>query len=235
MEHDADVRRERPRAFRQEIKFVAYETEVNRMLHWLRLNPAGFRPEFPERIVNNVYFDTLDLSAYAENLSGVSSRAKVRYRWYGRSRYPVAGALEVKRKRGLYGWKVRYPLSQSPYTEGWDWRQIRGSLMSQLPIDGRYWLQSAVLPVLINRYTRQYFRSSDGKVRATIDVGLTTWDQRLRRIPDFDGIGDASPLVIVEFKFARGDRATAVHLLSGIPIRASRCSKYAIGVNLTEP
>ena len=71
---------------RHEVKFAAYATAIRGMLrHWLHMHPAGFFSPYPERQVNNVYFDTWDYRAYAENLAGVSERSKVRYRWYGDS------------------------------------------------------------------------------------------------------------------------------------------------------
>ena len=62
---------------RFEIKFVADATRYHELERWIRLNPAGFHTSYPPRQVNNVYFDTPDLYAYAENLSGASARSKV--------------------------------------------------------------------------------------------------------------------------------------------------------------
>ncbi len=216
---------------RREIKFVASDTECYRMLHWLKLNPAGFWSQYPDRIVNNIYFDTMELSAFSENLSGVASRSKVRYRWYGDTRSPCAGTLEIKRKRNQFGWKIRYPIKRAPYAPGEDWRQVRAALMDQLPTDGRYWLQQASLPVLINRYQRQYFVSADRAIRATIDTDNTVWDQRSKRWPDLESAGNPIPVLIVEFKFGAECRDMASDMLTGIPIRVSRCSKYVSGVS----
>lgn len=215
---------------RHEIKFVAYDTECRRMMHWLKLNPAGFYSQYPDRIVNNIYFDTMELSAYVENLTGIASRSKVRYRWYGDASSPSAGTLEIKRKRNQFGWKIRYPIEQAPYAPGDDWRQVRAALMDQLPAEGRHWLHQASLPVLINRYRRQYFVSADRSIRATIDTDNTIWDQRSRRRPDFEGPGRRCAILIVEFKFGIESRTVASDMLVGIPIRVSRCSKYMSGV-----
>lgn len=215
---------------RREIKFVAYDTGYHRILHWLKLNPAGFWSQYPDRIVNNIYFDTMELSAYAENLSGIASRSKVRYRWYGDTRIPCAGTLEIKRKRNQFGWKIRYPIKCAPYAPGDEWRQIRAALMDQLPADGRYWLQQASLPVLINRYRRRYLISADQSIRATIDTDNTVWDQRSKRWPDLESAGRPSSVLIVEFKFGTESRDIASDMLTGIPIRVSRCSKYISGV-----
>ena len=59
-------------ALRHEVKFAAYVIDYADLRHWLHMHPAGFRPAYPDRRVNNIYFDTWDYRAYAENLAGVS-------------------------------------------------------------------------------------------------------------------------------------------------------------------
>jgi len=219
-----------PENARLEIKFAAYEVELHKLLNWLRMHPASFTVPFPNRHVNNIYFDTHHQSAFAENLSGASSRTKVRYRWYGESIPPDVGALEVKCKRNYFGWKLRYPLEIAPYTEGASWRVIYALMQRQLPNAGKVWLQSNPMPVLINRYYRRYFLSSNGKVRATVDTGQAVWDQRFKPYPNFDHCANLPRTLVVEFKFTRNDRDYASSLLQGMPLRVSRHSKYINGV-----
>lgn len=221
-----------PEDARLEIKFAAYEVELHRLLHWLRLHAAGFFVPFPNRHVNNIYFDTHHHAAFAENLSGASSRTKVRYRWYGQSVPPDAGVLEVKRKRNYFGWKLRYPVENAPYTEDASWQEIHNLLRGQLPHAGKVWLQSNPVPVLINRYYRRYFLSSNGKVRATVDTRQAVWDQRFKPYPNFDHRANLPRTLVVEFKFARNDRNYASSLLQGMPLRVSRHSKYINGVRV---
>ncbi len=61
-----------PLIARNEIKFVARTTEYNRIINWLKLHSAGFYKLYPDRVINNVYFDTQDYNAYAGNISGES-------------------------------------------------------------------------------------------------------------------------------------------------------------------
>ena len=82
-----------PEDARFEIKFVANEFEVDYVRQWVRLHWACFYVPYPDRWVNNVYFDTLNYFAYEENLSGASARTKVRYRWYGKHDYPEKAQL----------------------------------------------------------------------------------------------------------------------------------------------
>lgn len=106
------------------------------------MHTACFYTPYPDRWVNNVYFDTYDYYCYAENLSGSSSRTKLRYRWYGQNEFPQKGALEVKCKRNYFGWKLRFMADKSPYEKEASWRCIKRNLVRQLEPEARFWLDS---------------------------------------------------------------------------------------------
>ncbi len=218
-----------PEDARMEIKFVGYSVNYNTVLNAIRMHPAGFVVPYPDRQVNNVYFDTFDYFALAENLSGVSSRTKLRYRWYGDSLTPDSGALEVKCKRNYFGWKLRYNVHNLRYRSRASWRAIRRAMVEQVPAEAKQWLDCNPLPVLINRYTRNYFVSSDGRMRATIDTRQEVWDQRYDSRPNFNLKANLADTVVVEFKFDRELQRMASKLLQGFPLRVSRHSKYVNG------
>lgn len=211
---------------RHEIKFAAYALEYARVRQWLQLHAAGFYSPYPDRQVNNVYFDTWDYRAYAENLAGLSQRSKLRFRWYGDSAGPASGSLEVKRKRNHFGWKLRFRVAEAPWCEGRGWSDTRAALREQLPADGRFWFDQNPLPVMLNRYERQYFVSADGMVRATIDVNQRVWDQRYGSLPNFTRQAVTQDTLVVEFKFSREHRQTVVAMLRGFPLRIGRHSKF---------
>jgi hypothetical protein len=218
-----------PEDARYEVKFVAEPRRYHELETWIRLHPAGFRTAYPPRQINSVYFDTPELDAYAENLTGASARSKVRLRWYGETDAPQASTLEVKRRRNRLGWKLSYPgcaldLGREP------WRRILARLRRALPPEGRPWLDAHPTPVLINRYHRQYFESSDGHVRATLDFRQSVFDQRLRSRPNLRFRADIPDTIVVEIKFHRSHYALGTRVIAGIPIRVSRNSKYVIGV-----
>jgi hypothetical protein len=219
-----------PNIARREVKFIAYDTRHHTLLHWLHVNPAGFIPPYPDRWVNNIYFDTHDCAAYAENLSGVSSRNKVRYRWYGGSRKPTAGILEIKLKRNCFGWKLRFKVNKTPYQLGGSWRTIRQLISDQLPAPGKKWLEANPVPVFINRYFRRYLISGDRRIRVTIDSQQGVWEQRLKPFPNFTHPANLPKISVVEFKFDRKDHDLASQFIQGMPIRADRHSKYVTGV-----
>jgi hypothetical protein len=220
---------ELPKTARHEVKFVAPGIQRRQLEWWVRTNPAGFYHPYPPRWVNNIYFDSFELFAYEENLSGVSARSKVRLRWYGRTQRPDSCVLEVKRKRSLVGWKISYPTGPIPCDQA-TWRTLLRELRGELAEPARVWLDANPQPVLINRYYRRYFVSRDGKVRLTLDDEQSVFDQRLTTCPNLTRRSNLPDTVVVEFKFAPGNRARGSRAIQGIPIRLSRNSKYVIAV-----
>jgi len=219
-----------PENLRKEIKFVTYEIHYSLLVNWLRMHPAGFAKAFPDRWVNNIYFDNYGYGVYSENLSGISSRTKVRYRWYGQSNIPDVGTLEIKRKRNCFGWKYRFKIDKAPYEADANWRQIRHLISEQLPDEEQIWLNNNPLPVLYNHYLRKYFVSADGQIRVTFDLKQEVFDQGSNSKPNFIHRANLPGMVIVEFKFDRKAHNLASQIIQGIPIRMSRHSKYISGV-----
>jgi len=216
--HKDDLRHER--------KIVAPETFHQHLLHWIHIHRRGFISPFPPRQISNVYFDTYDFVSYRETLAGIALRRKVRFRWYGSSPTPAAGQLEVKIKHGLVGRKLTYPVDQDLYHGDMSWRSFVARLDSHLPPDGRRWLHEYPQPVLINRYTRHYFRTPDGKVRITVDHRLRAWDQRYKPSPNVSRGSNLPRSVVVEIKCTGEHLAVAAQLMGSLPFSVSKNSKY---------
>lgn len=211
---------------RHEIKFVAYAGEYATLRNWLRTHEAGFRQTYPRRRINNVYFDTWDCRAWAENLAGISRRSKLRYRWYGDELAPQPGQLEVKHRRNQLGWKQRYPVAMRVWAPGWAWQDVRMALREQLPPGAHFWLDQHPQAMFINHYDREYFVSGDGRIRATLDTGQQVYDQRLRHAPNLERRAVIQDTVVLELKFSPDDRALGTDLLADVPVRIGRHSKY---------
>lgn len=90
-----------PKDARQEIKFVTNHYNFDKIITWIKMNSYGFIKSYEDRWINNIYFDSYNYDFYAANLSGQSSRSKLRYRWYGQHKYPTEGRLEVKNRRNF--------------------------------------------------------------------------------------------------------------------------------------
>jgi hypothetical protein len=214
---------------RYEIKFVTSPLERRRVEHWIRLRPDGFFSPYPDRLVNNVYFDNFDFFAYEENLVGASARTKVRLRWYGDTWTPEACTLELKRRRNMLGWKISHRCGPVDFRQQ-SWREIRKKLRSELPDSARVWLDANPRPILINRYRRQYFESRDRKVRLTLDRDQQVYSQMIGRNANRSRRTNLPATLIVECKFATEDRRRGVAAIQGLALRVGRNSKYVIGV-----
>ena len=219
-----------PEDARLEIKFASYRVNLDKVLSWIALHPMAFHSPFPDRWVNNVYFETHSNAAYIQNLSGASSRVKVRYRWYGQSQEPAPGYLEIKCKRNFFGWKLRFQCPDMAADPQHDWREINRRLSDMLPHEGRLWLQIYPSPTIINRYLRRYFVSSDESIRVTVDTDQAVWDQRFKSMPNYDRQAHLPDTLVVEVKFAREQRELASNIIQTMPIRVSRHSKFMNGV-----
>ena len=214
---------------RFETKFVSEQSNLDSITRWIRAHRAGFRVLHPVRQVNNIYFDTFDYRSYGENLAGISRRVKTRLRWYGHSEDVLqASALEFKHRQNKQGWKVTYPLDGIDLSNNWP--EITRSISQQLPPERRVIFQAFPMPTLINRYSRAYFLSSDGRLRVTIDENICVFDQRNTARPKFSPKINLPEYLIVEFKFHHGDFQSVDSVIRDFPLRPSRSSKYVTGL-----
>lgn len=215
-----------PADARLEIKFAAYASKLDTVLNWISNHPMAFNVPYPDRNVNNVYFDTYGNASYEQNLFGSSSRVKLRYRWYGKNREPAPGALEVKCRRNFFGWKIRFPCPDLIVEPADDWRQIRDKISAAVPHEARVWCQTYPAPMILNRYYRRYFLSADGNIRITVDTHQSVWDQRYKSIPNYDHRANLPDSLVMEVKFAREHESLAYDAVKSMPIRVSRHSKF---------
>lgn len=216
-----------PKDTRYEIKFICYEDKYQFILNWIKLNQLNFFREYPSRIVNNVYFDSTDNKSYSDNISGISSRAKIRYRWYGKLDEDNYGNLEFKYKRNLFGWKKRFPIKKSLIKDRLNWKEIKNILSLNLKGNLKEFFKFNSNPQIINQYQRDYFLSFDRKIRITIDKNHKIYDQRMFRGPNLNKKKIAQNYLAIEFKFNRKDLNFYKSILDDfIPIQLSKNSKY---------
>ena len=189
----------------------------------VRLHPAGFRPVFAPRQVNNLYFDTPDFGAFHDNAAGVSLRVKHRLRWYGQPFEAVNDPiLETKIKDNLLGRKESFPLPSGRYQAG----QL-DELLEQARRHLGYGPE--LQPVLFNAYLRSYWATPDSRFRITIDSELQFGAYRKQ------GSGLLPyrlPGVILELKYEQEDEEGSDFILQHIPFRQTKSSKYVTGVGV---
>ena len=213
---------------RYEIKFVTNIANYFIIINWIKLHSGCFYSPYPDRDINNIYFDKYNYFAYAENLSGTSQRNKVRYRWYGENNFPVNGKLEVKRRRNFYGWKETFDVKDHPnyFNQNNSMDLFFNHLRANIGEKGRFWFDNNPHPAMLNRYKRKYFICNDNDIRVTVDSDLKVFDQRYNRFFNVNKKANIPETIIVEFKCNRDKVEKLSRYIKGIPIRVSRNSKY---------
>ena len=84
---------------RYERKYRITASDLAVVLQTVRNHPASFRKIFPDRQINNVYWDTLGLQTYHDNVMGIAERQKFRIRWYGNDVKKIEKPkLEIKKR-----------------------------------------------------------------------------------------------------------------------------------------
>ena len=63
-----------------------------------------------------------------------------------------------------------------------------------------------------------------------MDTDQAVWDQRYKSIPNYEQQSRLPDTLVVEVKFARGQRDLASDIIQTMPIRVSRHSKFMNGV-----
>ena len=172
---------------RIEKKFVLGKFKEDFITKFLILN--GFKKHFPMRKINSVYLDTFNYDFARDNINGVSSRKKIRFRWYNDDETQVF--LEEKNKKNFLVWKniKKIKLSKS-----------REQLISELK---KYFFSKDIKNmknfnynfILKTNYKRNYWISNDKKFRATIDIDINTCSLKNFLKPIY------LPDTVLEFKF----------------------------------
>jgi hypothetical protein len=219
-----------PRAeLRYERKFLPAALSPAEVLASVWRHPALFREAYPERTVNNLYFDTPARRHYFDHVNGIACREKVRVRWYGAFHGQVERPrLEFKYRRGLLGGKSTHALPAFTVNGGFR-RADLVTLWKDLPEAIRLQL-GGVEPVLANRYRRRYFVSANGHFRVTLDWALETYDARATTQAPHSAPQDG-PRFILELKYDAAHAPEADRVANAFPYRLTRCSKYVLGLD----
>ena len=206
-----------PEDFRYEIKYEIEPHLAGSIEQVIQLHPLGFSKAFPDRWVNNIYFDTVNLETCQDNLNGISERKKFRLRWYGEITPIITSTFEVKIKSNMVGRKESWKM---PKADSFD--EIFHSLQdSHLP--------AGLFPTIQNRYLRSYYVDMEGKFRITVDRQLQhiAYDalspQPSRHLRPFKPI-------ILELKFDVSSIDRHKEVSRYIPYRQTKHSKYVSAV-----
>jgi SPX domain protein involved in polyphosphate accumulation len=213
---------------RYERKYLITEYSFQEVRQLLKFHPACFSEIFHERIVNNIYFDTLGFSHFYDNIDGSTERLKMRIRWYGNLFGEIPKPiLEYKIKNGLMGKKDSYPLQSFSLNKNGDLLQFEAAL-SSLPKQVKDEMRG-VKPSLLNSYTRQYFLSADKKFRITVDRHLCFYHILNKRNTLNSCVMDHSTTVM-ELKYDCDQEIKAKEVSAAFPFTMTKSSKYLQGL-----
>ena len=200
---------------------------LEQVINLVKTHPSFFQEQYPQRQVNNLYFDTEKHTFFHESVNGHPSRKKVRLRWYGnyydRSQLPQ---LEIKRKQALLGAKEMYFLTNNlTHLDNPSHSHSQITHDSAIPETLRRVL-ARLQPTVYNHYQRLYFLSLDKSVRLTIDFDI------FYKSVNCTNAKKSDREIIIELKYTPEAETIATRITQDIPFRIIQKSKYTSGVQL---
>jgi len=220
--------------YRFERKFFSSSVTASQMVSIVKRHPKMFMVEYPDRQINNIYMDTLNMDNYRDNVMGCSKRIKVRIRWYGEQFGTISNPiLEFKLKNNALGSKVSFPLKSIDVSnDKLNIESIQNKFkdlnLSENIID---YLLSLKLSIM-NRYYRKYFISFDKGFRITVDSSLEFIKLWAKQNNLQIKIEDKNSSVL-ELKYGQHNDKEASLISALFPFRMTRSSKYVLGVKHT--
>ena len=210
---------------RYEKKFLVSGMTVHEAEMIVKLHPAFFSGVYNQRYINNIYFDTHDHKSYHDSVDGVSERVKVRIRWYGELfNYIEKPVLEIKEKNGLLGYKRTFILNSFSMDKDINKQSITNVIKeSNIPGNVKFEI-SNMSPILMNRYIRSYFLSSDGRYRITIDSNMVFYDMLTAHRLVQGKTGELNIIVELKYNYVNGHFVD--NITNHFPFRMTKSSKY---------
>ncbi len=190
------------------------------VLQALKMHPAGFRQLYPDRTINNIYFDTPNLTTYHQNVAGIAERKKYRVRWYGADIAQIENPkMEIKYKKAELGGKHIHKVSLF---------QLNNLEKLTKEVNQLSQTHANLEPALINTYRRAYYATSNGKFRITLDDNLRYYS--LVNGKHFNQSYYVESGLVLELKYEKKDDDSVGFINQFIPFRQTKKSKYVTGI-----
>ena len=206
---------------RFERKWIYKSGDYLALINSLIRSNLFFSTQYPKRRVNSIYFDNSNYSSIRQNLDGVSNKKKIRVRWYGEENKLIKPLLEVKSKKGSETKKESNKIKELNDLKFLDLKNLE-TIKNVINIKIKP--KKIIYPVLSTHYDRQYFISSNGKIRATVDYNLKSIF--LKNQSQLDIKKNFSFTTILEFKYATKLDKYVRQNLKEITLRLSKNSKF---------
>lgn len=213
---------------RYEVKFITNQENYDSVMLWIKSSILSFKKSYPDRIVNNIYFDDLNFENFHDNVVGISKRRKVRYRWYQNSNTILPGYLEIKSKQNNLGSKQLYKIDNVDFDINGSWEIFINFLKTKLTKNSNIYLEN-LRAVLFNSYHRKYFESQNKKIRITVDQKQKFYKQNSSLRPNFTRPNPSLDVITIEIKAEQKYQELVSKLLNNIPFRQTKYSKYVVG------
>lgn len=216
---------------RNEIKFIAEVESYDLFLSLAKTHELAFYQEYPDRWINNIYYDNYNLDSYLQNVEGDAKRQKVRWRWYGEDFSHSQGTLEVKRRDGNLGNKFLFPTQGTFFKNSNSLGTFNRELRRNLSPEGRIFLDTHNQAVFFNRYKRHYFRSRYADIRLTLDSPQVVCNLLQQRSLSQQNLENNVKNLVIELKFPTAENSNAQKILPYLRPRSGRYSKYVAGLS----
>ena len=210
---------------RVEIKYDIFSLKKFFLENWIKSQKI-LTKKYPNRIIKTIYYDSFDLKAATQNLSGESNRVKYRLRYYIESGVMTDARFEIKIKKNDINYKKIIKL---------DKKIMDINLMNPLghllennigESDLIYNIchVKKLYPVLEISYLRSYYNFFNSIV--TVDKNITYQIQNKKYY--LEKVIDDSH--VLELKILISDLKEQKKLQNEIPFRLTRFSKYTKGL-----
>lgn len=214
--------------YRYELKFVIDNSRLSDAMQWM-YNHTHARERFKKRKVNTLYFDDVDFSSVRDNLAGISSRKKLRLRWYGDgdTSQPY---FQMKIRNGRLGYKNSYPIdSLKESLLGMNAKEIASECEKEMKKQ-QVIMDTHLTPTLQVCYDREYYEDLNG-VRITIDQNISFFGS-LPQNKLNSTLFASYPYNVMEVKFKPHLKPQVSELMRHMHITPKRHSKYLVGLSV---
>ena len=210
--------------FRFEKKIFVKNKYIDSYQNLIKNINFNFMKTYPERKINNIYFDNEELDFLFENVEGLSNRQKIRIRWYGECFGNINANLEYKIKNGNVGYKeifkdIKFNLLEETKLKYLIKKKTNSIISRKLEL---------FQPILFNRYSRNYFETPNHDIRITIDEDIYS-----KRLFSNSKISykkkDKSDIVILEIKYNNNLDIETINNYLDFKFQVHKHSKYVYG------
>ncbi|MAF20967.1 MAG: hypothetical protein CMI55_04880 [Parcubacteria group bacterium] len=218
--------------YRSEIKYLLYGVSKKTLFIQYKMSSLLLAKTFPDRWVNNIYFDNINLDSFNQSIEGISKRTKIRLRWYGDFHNLENPSLEIKYKSGHKNMK-KSVLIKDKLIYDKNSSELFSSLIGSKSLNENFkYLLKELRPVVANRYFRSYHSSANNKYRVTTDTFLSFVNLITSSLNSLHW-KKTKNVSIIELKFKKSDN----HILNFMTeirsrYRMSQISKYTYGLQL---